>query len=61
MKMLSDKQIKFYLKMIESKSAKARKKAESRLKNDLEKFGAYRVEICKKMYSEMFGGSDNVK
>ena len=56
MKMLSDKQIKFYLKMAESKYVRKRRKANSRLKRDLEKFGAYRVELCKKMLMELMRG-----
>lgn len=55
-KMLSDKQIKFYLKMAESKCVRKRRKANSRLRKDLDKFGSYRVELCKKMLMELMRG-----
>ena len=56
MRMLSNKQIKFYLKMTESKSIRKRNKAYSILRKDLDKFGAYRVELCKKMLIELMRG-----
>lgn len=54
MKMLSNEQIKVYLKYSNGKYKKKKKKAYSRFKKDLKKFGYIRLNMCKEMYQELF-------